>query len=442
MRAEDINSLESESGVIATLLRKPEYYYHAEYLLPSHFTSAENRCVYAALSELVKKDVKNVDAFLLLQTLESSEATRRLSQSITLEKLRDLFDMADVLARHTPEEYVVLAKNVMNAAFRRDLYEKLRECQSMCLSDASADVSRRVYAALDETISEYSATDEIGLFGDVTDRLWSEIEERQGGCCGIPFHIESLNEYVTLEKGELVVVAAPQKGGKSMFCLNVAVSALNQGESVMYVDSELSDRLFLCRLISYVTGIEFSRVKGGRYDNAEHARILNALAWIRSQPFVHLYMPVFDQKSIYVAVKKVYHKLGGLGLLVVDYLKSTGNTDAFATYQELGKLTDLIKNDICGAMKIPGLAAAQLTANGALADSRKIARNASTILTLTDKTPDEIRADGPRCGNKKLYVQFNRNGAQMAEGEYIDLFFDGNRVSFREAERHEPENPY
>ena len=350
--------------------------------------------------------------------------------------------MSDCLARSTAEEYGILVRNVMNAALRRELYKKLRDCEALCATDDTENLSQRIYDMLDETISEYNATEDICTFGDVTDELWTEIEAHQDGYCGIPFHIPVLNEFVTMEKGELVVVAAPPKGGKSMFMLNSAVEALRRGESVMYIDSELSDRLFLCRMVSYLTGIEFNRVKTGRYDDEEYEKIKKALAWIKGKQFVHMYMPIFDQKSIYVAIKKVYHIFNGLGLLIVDYLKSTGNTDAFATYQELGKLTDLIKNDICGAMKIPGLAAAQLTANGALADSRKIARNASTIITITDKTGDEIEMDGPECGNKKLFVQFNRNGEQMIEGSYIDLFFDGNIISFRQAKQHVAEQPY
>ena len=50
--------------------------------------------------------------------------------------------------------------------------------------------------------------------------------------------------------------------------------------------------------------------------------------------------------------------------------------------------------------------------------------------------------DGPACGNKKLRVVLNRNGAQMAPDEYIDLNFNGNLISYEEAQQHIPETPY
>lgn len=102
----------------------------------------------------------------------------------------------------------------------------------------------------------------------------------------------------------------------------------------------------------------------------------------------------------------------------------------------------MIKNEIAGAMNLVAVGAAQATINNKLADSAKIARNASTIVMLMDKTPEEIELDGPECGNKKMVVTVNRNGMQHAEGEYIDLAFDGDHISYEQARQHKPYTPY
>jgi len=102
----------------------------------------------------------------------------------------------------------------------------------------------------------------------------------------------------------------------------------------------------------------------------------------------------------------------------------------------------MIKNQICGDMNIAGLGAAQATATGKVADSAKIGRNASTIAVIRDKTPEEIDTDGVECGNKKLTVVLNRNGMQMAQGEYIDLSFHGNLILYEQAKQHIPVTPF
>ena len=61
---------------------------------------------------------------------------------------------------------------------------------------------------------------------------------------------------------------------------------------------------------------------------------------------------------------------------------------------------------------------------------------------IMEKSDEEIEADGPECGNKKLRVIFNRNGPQMTSREYIDLNFDGDHVSYTEAKQHIPNEPF
>ena len=150
---------------------------------------------------------------------------------------------------------------------------------------------------------------------------------------------------------------------------------------------------------------------------------------------------MFDQQTIYTTVQKVRHTQG-VDVLIVDYFKGSANGDAFDSYQELGRFVDLIKNRICGEMGIAGIGAAQATASGKVADSAKIGRNASTIAMITDKTPEEIEADGVECGNKKLRIILNRNGMQHSADEYIDLKFDGNHISYEEAQQHVPAQPF
>ena len=153
-------------------------------------------------------------------------------------------------------------------------------------------------------------------------------------------------------------------------------------------------------------------------------------------------MPFFDQQSIFTTVKKTHH-INPIDVIIIDYFKATGNEmDAYQTYAAMGKCVDLIKNEVAGAMNIAAIGAAQATINNKLADSAKIARNASTIIMLIDKTPEEIEEDGAECGNKKMIVTVNRNGMQHSQGEYIDLMFDGNHISYEEAKQHIPQAPF
>lgn len=92
-----------------------------------------------------------------------------------------------------------------------------------------------------------------------------------------------------------------------MMLLNCAVDLLKNGYSVLYIDSELNSRMFTCRLIAHLSGIEFSRVRAGKYSLEEKQRIDQCLKWIKTRKFTHRYMPMFDSQGIYSAAKKVKH---------------------------------------------------------------------------------------------------------------------------------------
>lgn len=440
-RPEDLNRIESEAGIIATLIHHPDFAFHSEFLTPEHFSNKQNQIIYKALSGMSGEQIQTIDTYGIQEFIKRNDAEN--VDVIPKESIDELIEMSSVLARHSVKDYKILVSNVFDVAFRREMLSKMDECKAILMDPSEEDVKKQIYNIVDSVMTSYSYGDEIEMFTNKMDGLWAEIESRQGtGYSGIPFRFPLLNEYVTIERGELVIFGAQQKVGKSIMLLNVAVDLLKQGYSVLYIDSELSDRLFAARMLSHLSGITYRNLTSGLYTPEEKQNIIQARDWIKEQPFNHIYLPFFDADSIYMAVKQMNH-INPIDVLIVDYFKSTGEEkDAFQTYASMGKCVDVIKNEIAGAMNIAAVGAAQATINNRLADSAKIARNASTVIMLVDKTEDEIREDGPECGNKKMVVTVNRNGMQHAQGEYIDISFNGDLIRFDQARQHIPQTPY
>ena len=444
MKATDIRNIEAEAAVIASLLINPELYFYSEDLEPNHFTEEANAYIYFALKELAKKGVQDIDAFNVINMLNLKRGTEYSKQILTVDSINAAIETAKNIARKSKEDYRVCVDKVLDAAFRRNTYKKLCECERLCFNGSGANIEQQIYKTLDSVMAEFSTSRDVPEYKDVVDKYWEEIQARQSPeqCGAIPFKFKTLNSYVMIERGELVIFGGEQKAGKSMLLLNCAVDLLQHGHKVLYLDSELNSRLFTCRMISHLTKIPFQKIRGGGYTQEDKKLIENQLSWLKTRAFTHLYMPIFDAQTIYTTVKRVFHQQG-IDVLIVDYFKGGDDPDAFATYQSLGGLCDEVKNRICGDMNIAGIGAAQATAAGRLADSAKIARNASTIIMIQGKDQKEIEEDGEECGNKKLFVRFNRNGPQMVDGEYIDMMFDGNRVSYEEApKQHIIQSPF
>lgn len=354
MNANDFRNIEAEAGVIASVLLKPELTFHSEQLQPNYFTNPQNAYIYYAVRELARQNVdKEVDAYSIINFLDMKKGTQHVGKDvnaiITHQSLQELFDEAKLIARDTPEGYKVIVDAVMDAAFRKHTYEKLVECERLCANSTEGCIEQQIYATLDNVMMEFSNTNTIPKYKDVVKKYFDEIKARQTpGAAGVfPFKFSRLNDYVMIERGELVIFGAEQKQGKSMLLLNCAVDLMKNGHKVLYIDSELNSRLFTCRMISHLTGIEFRRVRSGRYDDAESAKIDEAIAWLETKELTHIYMPIFDEQSIYTTIKKVSHTQG-IDVLIIDYFKGGDDKEAFATYQSLGGLVDMIKNKVCG----------------------------------------------------------------------------------------------
>ena len=296
--------------------------------------------MYTAIGMLLKRGIEKVDPYNIIEILNSEDATRKYSEELTIDRLNELFDMSDVLFRETVEEYKLLVHNVMDMAFRRDMYAKLQECMKIVLNEAVDDVEEQVYREIDDVMAEYSSMDDVTPYSEVIDSCWDEIKSRQqDGYAGIPFKFPTLNEYVTMEKGELVVFGATPKQGKSIMLLNNAVDLMKKGLAVLYIDSELNTRLFTARLLSHLTGIEYKRLTSGNYSPEEKARIEEQIEWMKTRKFVHVYLPMFDQQAVYTTEKKMSHTIG-LDCLIVDYFKGSSDGDAWDSYAELGRFVD------------------------------------------------------------------------------------------------------
>lgn len=442
MDASDINALESETGVIASLIHKPELCFYCDALLPNHFTNKDNRCIYTAICELAREGIKTVDAYNIIEILNSSEATRKYADELSVDRLQELIDDSAYLARGSVEEYKILAHNVLDAAFRRDTFQTLKDCQTLCLRRDEPDVEKKIYEAIDNVMLDFTNAADMPEYKDIVDKEWEEIKLRQSGqTSAIEFPFPRLNPYVVMEPGEVVAFVAPAKAGKSAMLLTCCVDLLTKDKGVLYIDSELSTRLWTVRLLAHITKIPFGKIRSGSYGQEEAAALEEAVRWIKSKRLIHIYMPVLDGNSMYLAAKKAKHMIN-IDCIIVDYIKAdSSKDDAYQVYANLGNISDTLKNRIAGEMSICGLTAAQCTSTGKIADSARIARSMSTVISITDKTPEQLQ-DGTGA-SKMLRVAFNRNGAQMRENEWIDFCFDGSTLTYAEsAIQHCEEDPY
>lgn len=434
---EDISDIQAEAGVIATLMYRPDFILHSDYLEAGYFYNKDNGCFYWAIQQLYRSGIDNIDAFNISNMLSSNTAVKKTLDAYNLPSLQEYIIMCKDIARGTLEEYQMLVNKVLELAYKRDLYKKTLQIQNDCFNkDIPLKIlNKNTYSGIHGLSEKYIIGNDIKTFGEKDDSLWKEIEDRRtdSGLYGIPSKIFLLSDYLTYEPSELILISARMKMGKSALMMNEAIHKLKNGIPTIYLDTEMKDRLFYERMLANLTGIEINRIKRGQYSKEEADLLLRIRAWIKKQPFVHEYKPSFTNEKIYDICKIQKYKIGA-EFVIYDYIKgNTSNSSELSN--ELGAKCDFLKNNVAGELDLALLSAAQLGRGDQVADSDKLERYCSANIWWRSKTDEELARDGKECGNYALNIKVNRLGEGMDETEYIDCKFDKARMRIEQADK-------
>lgn len=438
---EELRDVQAEAGIIATLINQPEFIHFSESVDYSYFTDKANAVFYESIKNLVSSGIDKIDSFNILATINANKKLKTMAGDVfTVNFVDDVIKNSKYIARESSAEYTALVNTISSYAYRRKLYRDLEEAQKECLNGGDITVLQRsVFDKIEKTTNRFITGDSIPTIGSQVDELWEQIVSRQGtdGYAGFKTKLPTLNNYLTYERGELIVFAGGYKSGKSMFLLNTAAELLLKNIPIVYFDTEMGTRQFLERFICLLSQVRMGDLKAGRYTAEEKERIEIAKNLIKTMPLYHKYIPVYTIDQVYGTIKKMKSQ-GLIDFVIFDYIKNRDGKDTGGVYFELGEMTNFLKNDIAGDLDIPVVAGAQLNRMGDVADSIKIQQYSSAVVKIKRKTIDEIEMTGREHGNYKFTVTSNRLGEQQIENEqWIDVNFYGDYCLFEEAEQHE-----
>lgn len=444
IKFEELADVKSESGVVASLIAEPNFLNFIENLKGDDFTDRANGVIYDAICRLKEQEIQQIDAFNINTSISGdAKLQKRAEGCLSPDIIAQIVDNAKFLARGTSEEFVLCVNNVLAMAYKRKLYRDLNAAQTRVLSAKSiTDIQRDVSDILDSAADNYINGADIPKIGDQLDEIIQKIESKQGVNRGYEFKcVKKLNDYVTIDKNEMLTFLAPMKSGKSIMLMNTAIDVMEQGAKCIFLDSEMTDALFTQRLIAYYSQVPVQHIRRGNYDDDERRRVEKAIEIIKGLELYHKYIPIYTTDEIYGYVKTMKRKYG-CDVLFFDYLKPSNSTDAFSTYAELGNLTNTLKNRIAGDLDIAVVSACQASRNGGIADSVRIAQYSSAVIKMERKDYADFKA-AEEYGNYKFTVLYNRLGEQMQEGEqWIDANFYGNYAQFQNCKQHMQEDIY
>lgn len=435
----------AEATIIATLIKYPYYLSYAKGLKENNFYNKENAIIFLGIKILYEQGISRIDALNLSNALSTYPEKLFELERYGIVNLEEYIFLSSNLVRDTVEEFMVAVKTVNSLSAKRELIKDIGSWTSQCENPAISfsSINTVINKDLSNLIQKYVVNDKIMTFGDSLADINAKLQRNSNGdgTYGIPTKFPSLNERgIVHDPGELILISAKRKTGKSIILLNELIDKIKNGVPCIYFDTEMTDTLFYIRLLSSLTGITQNAIRSQSFSDNDKKLIKKTEDWIRTVNFQHYFMPRYSEEDIRSICDIFKHKYG-LGFVVYDYLKATGNNTS-DNYTQLGNHCDFLKNEIAGNFNIPVLAASQLNRNGEIGDSYQLEQRASTGITMRFKSEEEIRTDGGiDYGNAYLHVDFARNSEPMDDKEFINITIDGARCRIAEAKK-ENDNPF
>jgi len=425
------HSLDIERTFLASLIKNPvvipEY---IEFLNDDLFFSSVHQIIAGAI-RFQFKSKKTVDPVILADHIAN----------IGLKNQDDL-DVPDYIRTITSRSAVAEA-NI--ATYFRDCY-KYKVARSTIESCRKTEIA--INKAINGSVADIVSATEKGLAGALTasvDDEYKPIDLYDG----MPEYLEGLGDDISksgimtpfktwnrwwgpLTKGDLTVVAAPAKAGKSTVLGYIADAPFcnyNKGKvvKVLLLDTELETYRNRNRKGAALSGVNESIIKDGRWKKNEEMaeKVRSQFPKMQSRKgFVkHLYVANVPIEKICNIVRRwalTETDPDDLRIVIYDYFKLTGEKvdDSNKEWQVLGQKVDTFKHLLSEpGVDAAGLAAVQTNGSNDVAASQRIKWFASNVLLWNKKTPEELSEQGEEFGTHHIWPLVLRNQGEDWDNE-------------------------
>jgi replicative DNA helicase len=431
------HNLEAERAIIGAILLEPTYLFQAsESVIPEDFYLEANRKIFSALVDMQQGDV-GIDLVTVKNELQKRGQLEASGGAGYLANLTDGLPRAMNIPHY--------AKIVKDASVRRSLIQLASQTMESGYQDdeSNKEIIDRLQMALLK-ISDASKKRGWAKVADLVAEAYKEIEEiaqRKAETIGLDTGFKPLNKLTQgFHPGDLVIIAGRPAHGKSSIVANIVMNgALKHSWRVGYFTLEMSGNQVIKRAMYSEAEVDSHRAGSGYLTTQDWGRLAKAAGRIAATNIQiddsgSLNIMDFRSRSQSLAVM-----LGGLDLIVVDYLQLMSGTSRRSDNRanELSEITRGLKN-VARDLNVPIIALSQLNREiekeknrlPCLADLREsgsIEQDADTVMFIWR---EYLRSGNPADINRaQLILSKQRNGPTAN----IDLVFLANITKFVDA---------
>lgn len=432
-----METLHAERAILASVLQKPDLLIDLDLdgrTDRGSFRSPINRAIVNSAIELYNEGFKAFDRELIWNRAILADLEDADVQQLQM-YINSLFssDVSDINFNKYLEE---LTEAHLKEKARGVLQDNLYKLSDKKFKTSALDFVGNIQTQLYEISSGSSRYDDpIDITKNIGDSIYKRLDEGDNNY-GIPTGIGLLDDIMLgYLPTKFYFISARPGEGKSAFLLQSAVHAAffakRNRTRVLYLDTEITEEEFQTRLIGHVAGVDTMDIMKGEWTKSTRAaeNVNYAIQLVQDTGgFYHKYVPGFTQGYLINTIKKyVYNH--GVGLVILDYLKTPSSSEDLERWQKIGNLARALKEH-AGVLNIPIVTALQQNKKGvdqsrvtseANAESDDPFKEADGQFALNWKTAKEIENESLSAGTHRF---------QILKGRYFKLNWTGINLRF------------
>lgn len=407
----------------------------------NHFSVEGNRYIFMAIMYLYQKQIKPTP-IAILEVTSTEMAKAAIDELGGIEYLM-LLEESHIDSDNTK----IFIDKIKQAYTRRELYNIAENTKNFVLSEQAeilnpVELVSYTQDKLHDLLVDTTKKGEIYKMGDRTDEVLLARLENPTEVAGLEVGWDKYDAYTGgAQPGDLIIVCAPSKTGKSVTLTNWATNlSVLSSVPVLYFDTEMNEREQEDRILANLSGVPEKEIINGMYTldtvfgKAEDKiqRIKDAKKKLASSDFYHVFVPQFTIEKI-SAIAKKYVVQHGVKAIFFDYIKipsSSANFKQVQEYQALGYLTSGLK-ELAGILHVPIFTACQTNRDDLegsnpdasnIGGSYRILQLATKLMFLYNKSDSQIAKDGYLKGNQQLFIKYQRHGE--SDCQPINIMFE------------------
>ena len=412
------------------------------------FTVDSNQIIYKCLKNICEKNNNpKIDLAMVYSSAQELELSHILSKKEEAQHLKAISDFPVNI-----ENIRKFAAKIRKLEIARQLYKQLDVVKEKLLDVNGSESVTSILGIAEDSVFNFVTTitgdndNSPTLIGhgieEYIEYLQTNVIDQVGIPTGFPVYDQAIGG--GLRKGTINVIGARPKVGKTLLSDNIGRNIAKLGIPVLNMDTEMSQKDHIHRLLAMSTEIEINKIETGKFAESpsQKTKITEAAKELKTLPIHHKVIagkPFDEQLAIMRRwlVKEVGLNDDGTAkdcVIFYDYLKlmdTSGIDKDLKEYQLLGFMMTALHN-FAVKYQVPIVAFIQLNRDGITKESTDSASGSDRIIWLCSnfsifkrKSDEEIAEDGPDNGNRKLIPVISRHGGGLDENDYINCHMKG-----------------